>query len=185
MNYPIDISNVALKTKRLTLRPWKIEDLDDFYEYAKVPGVGEMAGWPHHKNKEESLKILTKFIENKKTFAVEYNNKVIGSLGIEEYDYKLLPECETKRGREIGFVLSKNYWGLGLMTEAVNAVIKYLFEIVKLDFIVCSHMFENIKSCRVQEKCGFKHYKTFKYETRFNTIRDSWLSILENKNKGE
>lgn len=181
MNYPIDISNVILETKRLILRPWKMEDLDDFYEYSCVPGVGEMAGWTHHKNKDESLSILTRFIEKKKNFAIVYNNKVIGSLGIEEYDYKLLPEYESKKGRELGFTLSKNYWGLGIMTEAVEIVIKYLFETIKLDFIVCSHSFENIRSHRVHEKCGFKHHKTFKYETNFNTIRDSWLSILENK----
>lgn len=40
MNATIDISNVRLKTERLTLRPWTLQDLDDFYEYAKVDGVG-------------------------------------------------------------------------------------------------------------------------------------------------
>ena len=48
MNAKIDISNVILKTNRLILRPWRLEDLDDFYEYASVEGVGEMAGWKHH-----------------------------------------------------------------------------------------------------------------------------------------
>lgn len=54
MNLEIDISNVVIKTERLILRPWKETDLDDFFEYASVDGVGEMAGWPHHKSKEES-----------------------------------------------------------------------------------------------------------------------------------
>ena len=58
MNSPIDISNVVLKTERLVLRPWRLSDLDDFYEYASVDGVGEMAGWPHHKSKDDSLVIL-------------------------------------------------------------------------------------------------------------------------------
>ena len=44
MNIKIDISNVILKTDRLILRPWRLTDLDDFYEYAKVEGVGQMAG---------------------------------------------------------------------------------------------------------------------------------------------
>ena len=48
MNAAVDISNVILETERLILRPWKLEDLEDFYEYASVDGVGEMAGWPHH-----------------------------------------------------------------------------------------------------------------------------------------
>lgn len=45
MNKPIDIRQTVLKTARLTLRPWKESDLKDFYEYARVDGVGQMAGW--------------------------------------------------------------------------------------------------------------------------------------------
>ena len=48
MNADIDLSNVVLKTERLILRPWKETDLDDFYEYASVDGVGVMAGWNRH-----------------------------------------------------------------------------------------------------------------------------------------
>ena len=44
MNKPIDISNVVLETERLKLRPWKESDLEDFFEYASVDGVGQMAG---------------------------------------------------------------------------------------------------------------------------------------------
>ena len=47
MNASINISNVCLKTPRLTLRPFVLSDLENFYQYAKVPGVGEMAGWSH------------------------------------------------------------------------------------------------------------------------------------------
>lgn len=39
MNELIDISNVVLKTERLILRPFTLEDLNDFYEYARVDGV--------------------------------------------------------------------------------------------------------------------------------------------------
>ena len=67
MNAYIDISSVILETKRLILRPFKEEDLNDFYEYAKVDGVGQMAGWLPHENKEKSLMILNMFMEEKKT----------------------------------------------------------------------------------------------------------------------
>ena len=123
MNIKVDVSKVILKTERLILRAWTLDDLDDFYEYAKVDGVGQMAGWLPHENKEKSLMILNMFIEEKKTFALEYKGKVIGSLGIEEYDENELPEFKDKKGREIGYVLSKDYWGLGIMPEAVKEVI--------------------------------------------------------------
>ena len=48
MNAPIDISGVTLCTPRLLLRPWQESDLDDFYEYASVDGVGQMAAVRKH-----------------------------------------------------------------------------------------------------------------------------------------
>ena len=86
MNSAIDISNVVLKTERLIIRPWKLSDLNDFYDYCKVDGVGQWAGWYPHKNKEESLVILNSFINNKNTFCLEYEGKAIGSIGIEKYN---------------------------------------------------------------------------------------------------
>jgi len=53
MNTQIDITGVVLTTDRLILRPWRDSDLDDLYEYARVDGVGQMAGWNPHKSIEE------------------------------------------------------------------------------------------------------------------------------------
>ena len=178
MNAKIDVSNVILKTDRLVMRPWRESDLDDFFEYASVDGVGEMAGWTHHSDKDESRRILKSFIDEKKTFALEYNGKVIGSLGVEEYDEDKMPELADKAGRELGFVLSKDYWGRGLMPEAVNRAINYLFDEVKLDFIICSHFAGNIRSERLQKKCGFKPYKKNKYKTQDGRIMDDCVNIL-------
>ena len=80
MNVPIDISETVLYTERLVLRPWRQSDAEDLFEYASVDGVGQMAGWSPHKDLDESRRILNLFIDEKKTFALEYNGKVIGSL---------------------------------------------------------------------------------------------------------
>ena len=178
MNAQIDISGVTLQTLRLLLRPWRETDLQDFYTYASVEGVGQMAGWLPHKNVEESRRILGHFIEGKKTFALEYQGKVIGSLGIEEYSEEHYPELANISGREIGYVLSRDYWGQGLMPEAVKAVIRYLFEKVKLDFILVGHFEWNRQSARVIEKCGFQYIKSRPYETRYGTVENSEESIL-------
>ena len=178
MNAEIDISKVALKTERLILRPWRQSDLDDFYEYASVDGVGQMAGWAPHKSKEVSQDILNSFIDGKKTFALEYSGKVVGSLGIEMYNEEKLPEFADKRCREIGYVLSKDYWGQGLMPEAIKRVVDYLFEEIGLDVIFCGHFLSNRQSARAQEKCGFHHYCFKVYETRMGTFEDSETTIL-------
>lgn len=178
MNTEIDISSELIKTNRLTLRPWQESDLQDFYEYAHVDGVGQMAGWMPHKSIDESKRILDHFISGKKTFALEYEGKVIGSIGIEEYSEKDYPELAELCGREIGYVLSKEYWGRALMPEAVRAVIEYLFKTVKLDFILVGHFDFNKQSARVIEKCGFHYIKTRPYETRYGKIEMSEESIL-------
>ncbi len=180
MNKRIDISNVILTTDRLVLREWRESDLDDFYEYARVDGVGQMAGWNPHRSLEESKMILDDFIRAKKTFAIEYQGKAIGSLGIEEYKESDYPELAGLQGREIGYVINKDYWGRGLMPEAVQRVIAYLFEVEKLDFILVGHFDYNKQSRRVIEKCGFQYVKTTDYETRYNTIETSLQYILYN-----
>ena len=178
MNKQIDITGVVLTADRLTLRPWRESDLPDFYEYASIDGVGQMAGWLPHKDIEESKKILSHFIEGKHVFALEHQGKVIGSLGVETYREDIYPEFDRMQGREIGYVLSKAYWGLGLMPEAVAAVIRWLLDEIGLDFIMVGHFDFNIQSRRVIEKCGFRYLKSRPYETRFHTIENCLEYIL-------
>lgn len=180
MNKPVDITAVVLKTERLILRPWRETDLNDFYEYASVDGVGQMAGWTPHCSIEESKRILEHFINGKHVFALEYNGKAIGSLGIEEYNEENYPELAHLQGREIGYVLSKAYWGQGLMPEAVKCVIDWLFKEMKLDFILVGHFDWNQQSKRVIEKCGFEYVKATKFETRYDTVENSLEYILYN-----
>lgn len=183
MNANIDIHDVILYTSRLCIRPWKPTDLDDFYAYASCDGVGQMAGWLPHQSKEESKNILEKFIKEKKTFALEYQGRVIGSLGVEYYDEQLCPELASKKGREIGYVLAKDKWGKGIMPEAVQAVVDYLFNECDLDFILIGYFIYNQQSGRVAEKCGFVPYKTCMHETTFGTTEHTQMTILFNQSK--
>lgn len=178
MNAEIDMSGVVLTTPRLTLRPWKFSDLEDFYAYASVDGVGQMAGWKPLESREESARVLHGFIEERRTFALEHEGLVIGSLGIERYDETLFPELAPLRCREIGYALSKQYWGEGLMPEAVGAAMRWLFEDVGLDAILCGHFLSNRQSARVQEKCGFHHYAFGTYRTHMGTVEDEEVNLL-------
>lgn len=151
----IQVTDIKLTTDRLLLRAFESKDLNDFFEYARVDGVGQKAGWQPHKSIEESEKILNIFLKERNIFAIVLDGKVIGSIGLHGYPEDLLPDLALMNGIEIGYVLSKDFWGQGLMTEAVKRIIKYLFEEEKLDFIFTSRFTENIPSGRVQEKCGF------------------------------
>lgn len=187
MNAEFKINGKIIETDRLILRAFDEDDLDDFFEYASVDGVGEMAGWSHHKNKEETLSILRRFISNDKTFALclkSANGKVIGSLGVEKYGLEeALTEFNGLRGREIGYVLSKKHWGNGIMPEAVTAVTSYLFDECDLDFLTCGYYDFNSQSKRVQEKCGFKPYRKLTMDTRLGTKEPAVLNLLLNPKK--
>ena len=186
MNASFDITGVVLETERLILREWTLNDLDDFFNYASNPDVGPRAGWKPHENKEKSLEILKHFIEGKHVFALELkeNHRVIGSLGVERYDMEeYLTEFTNYKGRELGYVLGKDYWGRGLMPEALRAVIDYLFNVLNYDFLLCGHYDFNNQSKRAQEKVGFKPYRKLVFDTRVGTKEPGVLSILLNPKK--
>ncbi len=185
MNAGVDITNAILETERLILRPWRKSDLNDFYEYARVDGVGQMAGWEPHKSIEESEFILFLFMEGKHVFALELkeNHKVIGSVGLEEINTPMEEKYNELVGREIGYVLSKDYWGRGLMPEAVKEVIGYCFDKENYDFLWCCHSLANGRSRRVIEKCGFRYVKESTGKDQNGNERISRCYVLENTKK--
>lgn len=185
MNAEVDLTNVILETDRLIIRSWRKEDLEDFYEYAKVDGVGQMAGWNPHTSIQESENILSSFIEGKNEFALELkeNHKVIGSVGLEKLTISLNDSYDNCVGREIGYVLSKDYWGKGLMPEAVKRVIKYCFEEEHYDFLMCSHSVANSRSKRVIEKCGFRFVKENSRTAINGKEHISLYYVLDNEKK--
>lgn len=143
----------AIYTKRLIIRPLVLNDLDDFYEYAKNPEVGPMAGWAPHKNKEQSLKILKSLISLGETQAIALRNtgKVIGSIGVHMDHCRMNPNART-----VGYVLSEPYWGNGFMTESVKAVTDFVFEGAEDVNIISAYCIDfNTPSKKLLEKCGF------------------------------
>jgi ribosomal-protein-alanine N-acetyltransferase len=168
MDVKIDIANTRIETDRLLLRAWEETDLNDFYEYASVEGVGEMAGWPHHKSIDTTRMILQSFLSGKNVFAValKESGKVIGSLGLHSSWTNDEPELSHLKAKAIGYVLSKDYWGQGLIPEAVKTVIGFCFDKCGLDAVSIGHFVSNNQSRRVIEKCGFQYVKTSQYYTK-------------------
>ena len=86
-------------------------------------------------------------------------------------------------GREVGYVLSKDYWGRGLVPEAVKAVIGYCFGVLNYDYLLCGHFIWNEQSRRVIEKCGFRYLKDISHTTQFGTEELTRLYIIRNPQK--
>ena len=181
----------TLYTERLILRRFYLSDADDLYEYAKNPNVGPNAGWKPHRSKDESLSVINGFIKSGEVWAIVYkdNNKVIGSIGLHK-DMKR----DSKKARMIGFVLSEDYWGQGLTTEAAKYVIKYGFDVLNLDIISVYHYPHNKRSKRVIEKCGFKYEGILRHasvlydgkildDVCYSMTKDEYISIYKGNNK--
>lgn len=159
VTFEFDISPVVLETKRLILRNYKETDIDDYFEYASSNDVGPRIGFEPHKTKDSALDRLKLEIEKPFHFAIVWKelNKVVGSIE--------LMNCKTERysnlkiepnAKEIGFLLSPDFWGKGIMPEATEAVLNFAFEELLINDVYIGHVSKNDQSKRVQEKLGFK-----------------------------
>ncbi len=155
--------NEIIETNRLSLRRFTLEDLDDFFEYAQMDEIGPNCGWEPIKDKNKALERLNKMINaDYYYFAIvlKENNKVIGNISLSTPDVRRYVNIEIEDGaKEIGFALSKNYWGNGYMTEAVNEIIKYSFEVLNIPSIYSLTLSSNTNSIKLQEKCGLSSLK--------------------------
>ena len=73
-----------METERLLLRPWRDSDAPALFKYASDPEVGPRAGWPPHKNVEESLEVIrTVFNDATNTWAIvlKETGEAIGAMG--------------------------------------------------------------------------------------------------------
>lgn len=162
---------MKLYTERLILRPWLESDAESLYEYAKDPAVGPIAGWPVHTSIENSREIIKQVLAVPETYAVcrKEDNKAIGSIGLMIGKQSNL-DISDKEG-EIGYWIGVPFWGQGLMPEACGELIRHAFEDLKLETLWCGYFDGNVKSRRVQEKCGFVYHHTNK-DIRWELMND-------------
>lgn len=156
----------TLETKRLLLRAWRIEDAEAMFSYAKGEKVGPRAGWKPHENVAESESIIRMFIEEDETWAIvrKEEDRPIGSVG--------LHKTREENVRELGYVLSEEYWGRGIMPEAAEAVLRFAFKELGLSKVTVGHFPFNMQSKRVIEKLGFSYTGYFeKAFERFDGVK--------------
>ena len=151
---------MVLNTERLMLRKWTEADAESLFEYAKDPEVGPIAGWPPHKNKDESLNVIKNVFNGAECYAIceKGNNEAIGAI-------ELIVNGSTDMTNrndvcELGYWLGKPFWGKGYMPEAAREIIRHAFEELGMTTIWCGYYEGNYKSKRVQEKLGFIYHHT-------------------------
>ena len=152
---------MTFETERLILRPWELSDAESLYQYANNPQVGPIAGWPVHTSVEHSRDIIKTVLSAPETYAVvlKETGQPVGSVGLmigDKSNIIGIPSTEC----EVGYWIGVPFWGQGLIPEAVRKLMQYAFEDLNMEKIWCGYFDGNIKSKRVQEKCGFHYHHT-------------------------
>ena len=158
-----------LETARLILRPFVKEDAPAMYRnWASDPEVTKFLSWPTYKTVDTAYEILNIWVPQYRddTFyqwAIELKEigEVVGSISVVNFD-------ERVDMAEIGFCIGRSWWGQGMMTEAFQAVIDFLFCEVGVQRIEAGHAPNNPASGAVQRKCGLTYEGTLRRSIRSN-----------------
>jgi len=144
----------VLETERLLLRKVTLEDVEDIFAYGSKEEVTKYVTWDRHRSladTEEFVRFVLNQYENNKVspWGIEYkeNGRLIGTIDFVSWQ----PKHHTA---EIGYVVSPDYWGKGIGTEAAKKVIEFGFENMDLVRIQARCFIANIGSSRVMEKAG-------------------------------
>ena len=144
----------ALETRRLLLRKITLDDAPAVFAYASDPQVPVYMPWQPHQSIAETYEYLAHVIGRYQQgwpspwgIVFKDDARLIGTCGYGSWE----PE---HRRAEIGYVLHREYWGRGYMSEAVRAIIDFGFRRMALNRIEARCEVPNIGSARVMEKVG-------------------------------
>lgn len=153
-----------LTTQRLTLRPWRGEDLDFLAALCADPVV--MEHFPRTLSREESREFIERQTAQHDArgycyFAAEWQEakRLIGFVGLSDQTY----DAPFNPSVDIGWRIHPDAWGRGLATEGAAACLAYAFDELGLDSVVSVAPTVNVGSIRVMEKIGMRSEGTFKH----------------------
>ncbi|MEB2314126.1 MAG: GNAT family N-acetyltransferase [Sorangiineae bacterium] len=136
----------TLRTRRLLLRRAQPSDLDALHAILSDEEAMRYWSTAPHRSLETTQEWLRAMIastpEESEDFIIEYEGKAVGKVGF----YRL---------PELGFILRRNLWGRGLVSEAASAVIEHVFQTRDVEELQADADPRNVASIRVLERLGF------------------------------
>lgn len=149
------IGTLEIKTERLLLRRFNLSDEKDmFNNWASDDNVTKYLSWPTHTDTKVTKSVLTSWVEaysNKENYhwgivPINYG-RVVGSISVVDIS-NIHDRCE------IGYCIGKNFWNKGITSEALKAVIEFLFNEIGFERIQAIHHKDNVASGKVMKKAG-------------------------------
>lgn len=185
------IGTQTINTDRLLLRRFEFADAYNMFKnWANDSEVTKFLTWKPHDNVEVTKEIIEQWVNeyenvNIYDWAIELKEigEIIGGISIVKLD-------EKNYSCEIGYCMSRKYWGNGIMSESLKAVIDYLFSEVGFNRIVAKHDTNNIASGKVMVKSGMKYEGTLRqvklrenkefYDlASYAILKDDWIRSNE------
>lgn len=153
-----------LETDRLVLRRYRKDDEEAMYRnWASDSEVTKFLTWPPHESPEVSLGIIENWLKQYSDnsyyqWAIvlkENGDEPIGSISVVSMKEKI-------SALQIGYCIGKKWWRKGITSEALKAVMDYLFDVVGVNRIEARYDPRNPNSGEVMKKCGMKYEGTLR-----------------------
>lgn len=144
------------------IRKWELSDAADLAAALSNKKIQDNLrdGLPYPYTVQDGTDYISAMIsaDEKETFAfaITLDGKVIGSIGI------FRQGNIHRQTAELGYYIAEEYWGRGIMTEAVKQICRYVFDKSDIIRIYAEPFAYNTASCRVLEKAGFQYEGTLR-----------------------
>lgn len=165
------------ETPSSVLRDWTPEDVPALARHADNPAVAchmrDAFPHPYTRRDAETFTAMAAHTPSALMLAVEVDGEAVGGIGIH-------PLLDVYRGTaEIGYWLSEEYWGRGIATDAVRAVVPLAFDLFPIVRLQAGIFENNPASMRVLEKCGFCREAVHRSAvTKDGVVMDEYLYAL-------
>ena len=147
---------------KVQIRKWELADAKDLAAALSNKKVQDNLrdGLPYPYTEEDARDFISAMLTADKNdtfaFAITAGDKVIGSIGA------FRQTNIHGRTAELGYYIAEEYWGKGIMTEAVKQLCEYMFSHTDVIRIYAEPFAHNIGSQRVLEKAGFQYEGTLR-----------------------
>ena len=157
------------------IRKWELSDAKDLAAALSNKKVQDNLrdGLPYPYTEQDGKEFISAMLSADKNetfaFAIMVDDKVVGSIGI------FRQGNIHSQTAELGYYIAEEYWGKGIMTEAVKQICEYVFAKSDIIRIYAEPFANNIASCRVLEKVGFQYEGTL----RSNAVKNGKVIDME------
>ena len=159
----------TIETPRLILRRAIREDAEPmFRNWSSDPKVTKYLTWPAHSNIAVSEMVIGSWLQEYEKDSYYQWMIVLKELGEPIGSISVVRQNEQIEEAEIGYCIGTRWWHRGIVSEALTAVMRYLFEEVGMNRVAARHDPNNPNSGRVMRKCGMIYEGTARSADRNN-----------------